>query len=503
MRPFACALALAVILPLALGAQVPATDLAALHLQQADRLLADGRHPEAVEAYARAKGSGEPALEIRAMRGLVHAWSRLAEFRRAWEEATALLALAPDDPEATAIAADALWAAGRFGEAEAAFRRSLDLDEANARARNGLARALAASNQLESALAEAQTAIRLAPRESEFHYTVGAIYRRLRQYDDAAGALEQYVGLLPRRLDSAATWGRHEVRVLRSFGQREPLSIDGDEPVHRLAFRQVGNKIVLPGQINGGSPVDFVLDTGSELTLLSLATARRAGVTPIGRTLSAGVGQGGLHLSLVGRIDSLQFGSLTIRNIPCLVKPTSPQSVSGGDSQIFSPLALELSMRIDYERQELIIGAELPPGPSEVELPLRYHRLPVVEGLLNGDYPASFVVDTGGEAVSISAAAAGDLPPWDGRRIPLKVYGTSGWDPDAFLLPGVDLELETIRLPRLSVVVLDLRAPSRLIGLHLGGILGHRFLSRYTVTFDRERSLLGLSRASSAATPLP
>jgi hypothetical protein len=35
--------------------------------------------------------------------------------------------------------------------------------------------------------------------------------------------------------------------------------------------------------------------------------------------------------------------------------------------------------------------------------------------------------------------------PETGRKIALKVYGTSGWDPDAFLMPGVDLAFDTIQ----------------------------------------------------------
>ena len=35
------------------------------------------------------------------------------------------------------------------------------------------------------------------------------------------------------------------------------------------------------------------------------------------------------------------------------------------------------------------------------------------------------------------------------RNIALKVFGTSGWDRDAFLMPGVDLAFDTIRYTNL------------------------------------------------------
>ena len=43
-----------------------------------------------------------------------------------------------------------------------------------------------------------------------------------------------------------------------------------------------------------------------------------------------------------------------------------------------------------------------------------------------------------------------------------------------------------------SLVVLNLRAPSVLLGYELGGILGHMFLSRYRVTLDIDEGLMRL-----------
>src|SRR3989442_9445263 len=82
------------------------------------------------------------------------------------------------------------------------------------------------------------------------------------------------------------------------------------------------------------------------------------------------------------------------------------------------------------------------------------------------------------------------------RKIALKVYGTSGWDPDAFLMPGVDLLFDTISYKNFPVVVLNRNAPSALLGFQLGGIVGHKFLSKYRVGIDLERSVLRLKNVS-------
>ncbi len=116
----------------------------------------------------------------------------------------------------------------------------------------------------------------------------------------------------------------------------------------------------------------------------------------------------------------------------------------------------------------------------------------MVRGQVNGDTPVHFVVDTGGEVISVSRSTVETLQITPPRRIALRVYGTSGWDPDAFLLPGVDLAFDSIQMSKQPVVVLNLDAPSVLLGFDVGGIIGHKFLSRYDVGIDLKRSVLGL-----------
>src|SRR6476620_1737240 len=138
------------------------------------------------------------------------------------------------------------------------------------------------------------------------------------------------------------------------------------------------------------------------------------------------------------------------------------------------------------------MGRALPETTYATTLPLTVFRLATVRGMVNGQ-PATFVVDTGGEVISISQATAGQMTDANAyRRIPLKVYGTSGWDKDAFLMPNVDLEFSSIRFSKIPVVLLNLRAPSALLGYELGGIVGHKFLSKYRVSIDLDRSIVGL-----------
>ncbi len=143
-------------------------------------------------------------------------------------------------------------------------------------------------------------------------------------------------------------------------------------------------------------------------------------------------------------MDSFEVGTLKLKNVPVLIKAPALRGIPKRETESFSPLALGLSMTIDYASKKLTIGEKLPEEPHDISLGLRHHRLALVRGLINGTRSTYFVVDTGGEVISISTATAQALAAQPSRKIALKVYGTSGWDRDAFLLPGVNLNFSDI-----------------------------------------------------------
>jgi hypothetical protein len=61
-------------------------------------------------------------------------------------------------------------------------------------------------------------------------------------------------------------------------------------------------------------------------------------------------------------------------------------------------------------------------------------------------------------------------------------------------MPGMDLDFDQIEYRNFPLVVLNLRAPSVLLGFQLGGIVGHKFLGNYRVSMDLTQSELRLER---------
>jgi tetratricopeptide (TPR) repeat protein len=469
-----------------------------IQLQLGDLLYSEGRYLEALDAYRNALKTAPPEETRRPRVGVISSALRVAEFDLARQEAQELYRREPTNPEAMALYGDALWSAGLFQEAETKYRDALAAVPDLARGHHGLAKSLMARGRLDEAMNEAQTALRLSPRDLEIHHTVGTIFEREHKYEEAASAYSNYVNLLPNKDHSEkADWSRAEIRFLRSFGQRVPFEVDpgADDKIYTVDFRLVNEKVVVRAKVNDASAQDFVVDTGSENTVITRTTAQKLGVTPVTYTLSAGVGRVGLRGLQLARIDSLEVGSLKLRNVPVLIKNPPLRDIPVKETESLSPLALGYSMVIDYRTHKLTFGKHLPQEAADFQLPLRLYRLATVRGVVDRQHQANFVVDTGGEVISISQATAASLQkPQTGRRIALKVYGTSGWDEDAFLMPGIDLSFDAIQYKNFPVVVLNLDAPSALLGFQLGGIVGHKFLSKYRVGIDLEHSVLRLKQ---------
>ena len=471
---------------------------AELQFQLGNLLTEETRFREALDAYDRALQTEDHDLQVRARAGKVKTALRIAEFDLAQKEGELLRASAPADPDALSLYADSLWSGGLFDEAELIYQQALAMDKASSRARFGLARSLATRSKLDEALTEAQAAAAMSPRDGEIHAEIGEIFQRMHRFDEAANAYNNFINLLPNkdRSDKAA-WTRSQVKFLKAFEGRMPVEIDADDlsTTHTMAFRLVDDKIIVQARVNGGRLLDFILDTGSEETVISRDTAQRASISPITYTLSAGVGEVGLRGLQLSRIDRLDIGDLQVRNLPVLIKNPALRGIPKREGDSFSPLSFGMSMLIDYQHRQLTFGRNLPePEGDSLRLPMRVHRLAMVRGMLNATRPTYFVVDTGGEVISISVATAGHFNQGAYRKIPLKVYGTSGWDRDAFLLPGMSLSFDQIEYKNMPLVVLNLRAPSVLLGFELGGIVGHNFLSHYRVALDIDRSELRLQK---------
>ena len=481
---------------LAAGAQDPGA--AATALSQGRDLFSQGRYVDALTEFDRAARADDAAISPVARRWRIRTTLRTAEFGNARRDAEQMLADAPRETEALALYADALWASGLFEEAEASYREALNAGgQMLGDARRGLARALASRGRLQDALEHAELALESHPDEPEVLAVAGSIYERLGRYTNAADAYDSYASHLAPVENVAIGTARARAQFLRAFDGRLPAVVSGVAAKPRsMPFKLVNKKVLIQGRVNG-TAVDFVLDTGAERTAITPELATQAGVRVMGSTLSAGVGSAAWRRIGLARVDTLDLGGIRVRNVPVSVRAPAPGGAPRWQSQTFSPLSLGLSVVVDYREHRVLLGPVIPADGADLVMPMRVHRLPLVRGTLNGGRPAAFIVDTGGEVISLNTDVADSLALRPARRIPLRVYGLEGLDTSAFLLPGVDLDVASIAYRQIGVAVLDLRSPSVLLGFQIGGIVGHKFLENRRVSFDLARSELRLSSVPS------
>jgi predicted aspartyl protease len=417
---------------------------------------------------------------------------RLGLFRDGAREGADVAARDPQNAAAVSIHADSLWAFGQFFDAETRYEEALKINPQDPGALHGRGRSLAAQRRFDEAMADVTRAIALNPAEPNYQYTLASIYEQTHRFAEASKALLHYIELLPKRDDTdLVKWAKTQARFLATFKNKIPLEIVSKAESYTMPFRVAEGRVLVTGRVNGGPAVEFAVDTGADQAVLTTEVASRNHVQPFAALQSAGIGDLGVgYRSLqIARMDDLEIGALHVRNVPCLIKDPPLRVLPGREGEGFSPLVFGLSVSLDYEHHTLTMAHQLPAEPADFSLPLRIQRLAVVRGLVNGSSPASFVIDTGGEAMSLSRSVAAQLPvDPEVRRVPVRVYGTSGWDSAAFLLPFVDIEFaKGAQFEQASVVVLNLDAPSALLGFNIGGIVGHQFLGRYKVAIDLPR----------------
>ena len=479
----------------ALAAQSPLDP--ATVLRTADGLMAHERYHEAFEAYRTVRTAEDPNVRIRAGAGAVQALLRVGMFGAAQLEGASIVAADPQQAGAQAIHGDALWSSGLFAEADARYATALALAPGNARALHGRARSLASRQRQEDALVDLRHAIAADRTDPIFQYTLGTVYEQLRRYPEAAVAFNAYARMVGKNDAEMAAAARSRADFLRSFGSRVPFQIVGADQVYTMPFEVVDGHATVQAKING-SPLDLVVDTGTEHAVISPEMARLADVSPQATLDTAGVGDFGVGIRnmQIGRIDKLEIGTLRVNNVSCLIASPSLVGLPAAETEAFSPLALGLSMAIDYSTRTLTLARHLPAATYDTALELRLSRLPMVRGVLNGSAPATFVLDTGSQATSLGRNLAAELPSDPAvRRVPARVYGRGGWDSTAFLMPYVDLELaHGVGFHQASMLVVRLDAPSWLLGFRVGGIIGGEFLRQYSMAIDLEKGEVGLQR---------
>lgn len=258
----------------------------------------------------------------------------------------------------------------------------------------------------------------------------------------------------------------------------------------QVPFRLAGGAnplLLVPVQINGHGPYEFILDTGASMCLLTPEVAQAAGVFITASKKAQGAG-GTLDVSL-GMLPSLELGGLQVHELQ--VGATDELQKIGArigakvDGNIGFNLLKDFRVTIDYRTNQLRL--ERPAEPARaVGMPFELSAkkpLILLPANVNGKGPFRFVLDTGASATVLSrrtAAAAG----LQTGPAACDATGAGGNISTASARVG-SITVGAQTLQNLDVIVVDFLEPlSRVVGTQLDGIIGYNFLREFRVVID-------------------
>lgn len=391
-----------------------------------------------------------------------------------------------------------LYHAGKFVEAERAYRKALNADPTNVEALAGAGAVALLGNRVQQAQRCLEQAVERSP---DHRWALQNLAEAAYRQDDFVAAARWL-----RRAAHAGAVDRTDseviARKLEAFRGVTPYRIDGDRRDVTVPLEIVDPLPVVNVGLGDGRIVPFFIDTGGHEVYLDQALVRDLRLATFGSTRGAGAGgkqatEGHAHL------DAMTLGGLRIHDIPVKTLDFSAlgfaEALGGVDVKgvIGTAFLYHFLSTIDYPGGALILR---PPTPQHRAALGRHaanrHVVPfwlsgthflLAWGTVNDSDPMLLVVDTGGAGIGFVAtrstidpagitldhdqAIAGPGAGGTAQAIPfvvdkLSIGDVSVPDVNGVFFPETDLEKDLGR------------------DFPIGGILSHQFFRPHALTLD-------------------
>lgn len=496
-------------------------------LQKAQKALRSGDFERAEQLYRDILKKDDRDAEARL--GLSKALLKQRRLQDSFDHAARVIAIDPLSARAHSLLGAAILASGDFRLSIEEFRTALTLDADEDMAIAGLAMVDFYENRTADALVKLRQAVSLDMGEPDYLFSLGQAAARSERYKEAADAYERFLLIAPRTDAERRGRIRGLIDFLRYLGQQNSLyNVNGDRAV--LPFESADNRPILKIRINGSkTPLRFVLDTGSGMSVISEETARKLGIKPVARGgLARAVGGGGRFEIVYGYLNSMDLGDIRIENIPVYIRQFYDMQTPV-DGYLGIAALGRLVTAVDYGNRRMTLvrlrkdpdlatavdrptWRDITPGISRpgIDVPVRT----TASGFLSGEVtiegirrPLNFIIDTGA-TVSVISERAAELDDAFAfiQADRMRVFGAAGVSENVkiALLPKVALGSYTRE--KINAAVLDLEPINETSGFQQSGILGGNFLRHFRVIFDFQRALVRfepIDATRPAGEPLP
>jgi predicted aspartyl protease/Flp pilus assembly protein TadD len=492
---------------------------------RAERALREGDFAEAEQLYREL--ISKDAHDNDARLGLSQALLKERKLQDAYDHAARVITADPLSARAHALLGATILASGEFRESLEEFRTALSLNENEAMAIAGLAMIDFYENRLDQAIKGLRRASSLSPGEPDYVFNLAQATTRRERFKEGADAYERFLAISPRTDTERRDKIRGFIDFLRYLGRQNSLYDLSGANHTVISFDSADNRPMLLLRINGEKkPLRFVLDTGSGMSVISDATAKRLGIHPIARGgMARAVGGSGRFEIVYGFLSSIEIGEVQVQNIPVFIRQFYDEKtpVDGylGISAIVKFVASidygEHTFTLDRQRSESKLdlwdmvyrASPKPPIPlganrlTGIELPLRTTSSGFLSGEVRLDGPDkfwNFIIDTGASVSVISERLAAvdqvnNYPETDKMR----VYGAAGITDNVRTLILPRVMMGALTQEKVNVAVLDMDPINETTGFRQSGILGGNFLKHFRIILDFQRGVIRLEPLNKAA----
>lgn len=257
--------------------------------------------------------------------------------------------------------------------------------------------------------------------------------------------------------------------------------------------------ILLPVQVNGRGPFEFILDTGAGTSLLSSDLAKQLEVKVLGS--KEGQSAGGKVSVSLAKVDSLAVGEAKLDDVDVGIVDLSQVAKTIGakiDGDLGYNFLKYFRVTIDYRACEIHFDdpkrIDNFGRTAQTEIAMRLASpakpLVLVDVHANGRGPFQFAIDTGTSTTAITPELAKELGV---ASSPIDPATTGGAHVDVTAGTLKSFHVGRAKIDDMAVVVADFFAMlSQAIGAKLDGIVGYNFLRNYKVAFDYPNETLSL-----------
>lgn len=272
--------------------------------------------------------------------------------------------------------------------------------------------------------------------------------------------------------------------------RQAPLRRPGSAGPEIIPFSLERGRIMVQASINGSEPIDLLLDTGADATLLAPSAIDR-GVEVQVSGVQQNFGLGGMVEVATSAKNTIEVAGLRWEHEPLLLHD---RATTAGDGVLGLHVFDGKVVEFDYDRSVLVIHDELPPtleGFVRVELGKAgsLPTIPVTFDTGGATVVGSVIIDTGATAALFARRDFAE---------PLGLYGAMrkiGTGVQTGIGRG-SLESDLVLLPRMSIGGIDMKD----VPIYLetashettpgeGAVLGMDVLCRFTMVFDTVKNV--------------